>query len=121
MTLEPGSYIILPRTSGCLFNHKNNITTKETHLGAKLFEKNEKAVGAAKFSMTPNFESTVEDIFMKYDLNNTKLLQFPEFKGFCECIGKGGESIKEEFKHEIVKKCQSVDNGESSEEKGLTR
>lgn len=74
MTLEPGSYIILPRSTGCLFNHKGHHSNAKEHAGNRLFEKKEKGVGAAKYAMTPNFESMVEDIFIKYDLNNSKLL-----------------------------------------------
>ena len=45
--------------------------------------------------MSSDFEATVEDIFMKYDINNSKVLQFNEFKGFIDCIGKSEVLFKE--------------------------
>ena len=70
--------------------------------------------------MTSCFEATVEDIFKKYDINNSKVLQFNEFKGFCECIGKSEAMLKEQFKKDLLKKCQSVTKGEADGEEGLT-
>ena len=107
MTLEPGSYIILPRTTGCLLNNKATSSKEkgESNAGTRLFEKKDKAFGVHKYTMTRNFEATVEDIFKKYDVNNSKILQFSEFSGFCECIGKSGDVFKEQFKKDILKKC----------------
>ena len=120
MTLEPGSYIILPRTTGCLLNHKIQTQQKDHNAGVQLFEKKEKIQGTSKYAMTRNFEATIEDIFMKYDVNNSKVLQFSEFRGFCECIGKSGDVFKDQFKKDVLKKCQSVSKSESNEEEGLT-
>lgn len=34
------------------------------------------------------FESTINDIFRKFDMLLNKELTYCEFKGFCECINK---------------------------------
>ena len=47
MTLEPGSYIILPRTTGCLLNHKSQPAAKDPNGGSRLFEKKEKIIPGA--------------------------------------------------------------------------
>ena len=38
--------------------------------------------------MSMLFESTVTDIFRKFDMLLRSELGFSEFKGFCECVGR---------------------------------
>lgn len=38
--------------------------------------------------MSMLFESTVADIFRKFDMLLRRELGFSEFKGFCECVGR---------------------------------
>jgi len=38
--------------------------------------------------MSALFESTVEDIFKKFDMLMNKELGYCEFKGFCDCVAK---------------------------------
>ena len=38
--------------------------------------------------MTPLFETTVTDIFNKFDIHNRKELGWTEFKSFCDVIGR---------------------------------
>lgn len=53
------------------------------------------------------FESTVSDIFRKFDMLLNRELSFTEFRGFYECIGKNLSDA--EFKNEILDKyCSST-------------
>ena len=45
------------------------------------------------------FESTVHDIFRKFDMLLNRELSFTEFRGFYECIGK--TMSESEFKNDI--------------------
>jgi len=56
---------------------------KDTHL--RLFGRDK---NTGQTFMHPLFETTIEDIFNKYDMNMNKVLGYKEFKGFCDCIGK---------------------------------
>ena len=47
------------------------------------------------------FESTLSDIFRKFDMLLNRELSFTEFRGFYECIGKNLSEA--EFRNEILK------------------
>lgn len=53
---------------------------------------------------------TLEDIFRKFDMLLNQELTFCEFKGFCECIGKGNLTEKE-FQTEVLAKFHSTLKG----------
>ena len=97
MNLEPGSYIILPRTTGCTLRRsadavKENIQLMDAH---------------GYFHEL--FESTIHDIFGKFDMLLNRELSFTEFRGFYECIGKNLSEA--EFKNEILEKYCSSSRG----------
>jgi hypothetical protein len=79
--LEAGSYIVLPRTTGCLLRGPE--FKQEASL--KLVEKDRVT---NQYFLHPIFELAIEDVFNKFDMLMNKVLGFREFKGFCECIGK---------------------------------
>ena len=55
------------------------------------------------------FESTIQDVFRKFDMLLNRELSFTEFRGFYECIGK---NLSEgEFKNEILEKYCSSSRG----------
>lgn len=58
-----------------------------------------------KFCMSTLFESTVNDIFRKFDMVLNKELGYLEFKGFCDCVGK--EMSEAEF-NDILGKFSST-------------
>ena len=109
--LPAGQYIIVPRTSGCLFGRsilnevknekkENNITTELYNIETKTF--------------SPIFISTVKDIFKKFDILLNKSLSFREFKQFLECVKSDLANFDEnEFKN-ILAQFQSY-NGSITE------
>lgn len=97
ITLEAGSYIILPRTSGCSLR-KNSGTPNEE---APLLDR--------EGNLSPNFKSCINDIFRKFDMLLNRELSFNEFKGFYECLSKTiGES---DFRSEILDQFSATGKG----------
>lgn len=95
--LEPGSYIFLPRTTGCTLRRPPDARSENI----KMLEKNG--------GLTELVESTITDIFRKFDMLLNRELSYIEFKGFYECLGK---SISEkEFKSQILEKYTSSSRG----------
>jgi hypothetical protein len=77
IVLEPGSYIVVPRTTGCAIRRPLEVDPSD--LVHSLFEEGQPS---------QLFESTVADIFRKFDLVISNTIDFKEFKGFYEIIGK---------------------------------
>ena len=107
LNLPVGQYIILPRTSGCLFgrnvlnNNNNNKTEEIYNLETKTFSQ--------------IFINTVKDIFKKFDILLNKCLNYIEFKKFLECVKKDSNNFTEnEFKI-ILEEYQSY-NGSITEQ-----
>lgn len=76
VVLDPGSYIILPRTTGCTL--RRPIDAVDEHV--ELMDKH----GA----FHELFEITLSDIFRKFDMLLNRELSYSEFRGFFECIGR---------------------------------
>jgi hypothetical protein len=74
--LEPGSYIVVPRTTGCAVRRSDGAEVENI----KLIGSNKKA--------TDLFSSTLDDIFRKFDLVISNTIDFKEFKGLYDIIGK---------------------------------
>jgi hypothetical protein len=101
LVLEEGSYIIVPRTTGCLLRRPENADVENIRLLDQ------------QGGFHPYFEATVNDIFNKFDLVINNAIDFKEFKGFSEMIGKPiGDEMA--FKDQILAKFNS------HPEKGLT-
>ena len=84
--LEPGSYIILPRTTGCRLRRPIGANPEYTSL---LLDK----------QLHPLFLSTIKDVFRKFDITLKAELGFHDFKNLMETCGenitqKDFESIK---------------------------
>jgi hypothetical protein len=60
--------------------------------------------------MHENLETTLEEIFRKFDMLLYRELTFCEFKGFCECIGRSNLTERE-FQTEILSQFHSTDRG----------
>ncbi len=99
LNLEPGNYIILPRTSGCFFGRPQNSNEENTIL----FDEE-------KGDFTPIFKNTILDIFKKFDLLLNQKLMFTEFKGFYSSIFKKQLS-EDEFNNIYLKNYSSHENG----------
>jgi hypothetical protein len=100
LSLPPGNYIILPRTTGCFFGRpydkkQVNVTPLYNHEEKKL---------------TPVFVSTIKDIFKKFDLLLNRKLGNNEFKGFWECI-KNTSISQNEFESSILSRFTNYDKG----------
>lgn len=54
----------------------------------------------------PTFQSTIQDIFNKFDLVINNAIDYNEFKGFSDCIGQPLKDEKE-FEEEILAKYTS--------------
>ncbi|OMJ79270.1 hypothetical protein SteCoe_20738 [Stentor coeruleus] len=87
--LQPGSYVILPRTTGCRLRRPVNAAIEYPSL---LLDK----------QLHPLFLSTIKDIFRKYDIMLKGELGYHEFKNLMETcseniIQKDFENIKANF------------------------
>ena len=105
LNLPSGKYIILPRTSGCLFGKTifNNINVNSENNDTKLYN-----IETKTFSNI--FINTIKDIFKKFDILLNKYLSYKEFKQFLECVKTDNESFNENKFKEITEKYQSYKN-----------
>ena len=55
------------------------------------------------------FDSTINDIFRKFDMLLNRELSYTEFRGFYECLGKN--LSESEFRSEILDKYCSSNRG----------
>ena len=107
LNLPAGQYIIVPRTSGCLFgrpiinnfNNNNNDVNNNTNLYN---------IETKTFSNI--FINAIKDIFKKFDILLNKYLSFKEFKQFLECVKTDNESFNEREFEKIINKYQSFNN-----------
>ena len=96
--LPAGQYLIVPRTSGCLFGRTilNNIKTenkKNENTNTEIYNIENKAFSSI-------FINTVKDIFKKFDILLNKSLGFREFRQFLECVKTDLSNFDEnEFKN----------------------
>ena len=74
--LEPGSYIVVPRTTGCSIRRPIGAISENIRLFNERGQAHEM------------FISTIEDIFRKFDLVISNSIDFKEFKALCDIIGK---------------------------------
>lgn len=86
--LEPGSYIVVPRTTGCAIRRPLDAEPENI----RLVNDNGQA--------SDIFDSTVADIFRKFDLIISNTIDFKEMKGLYDIIGKKITEI--EFKQNIL-------------------
>jgi len=101
-TLEPGQYVVLPRTNGIALQKPQS--QKGTHPVALLTETGQ---------LTPLFEGAIEDIYYRFDTLITNSIDYQEFKDFFE-TATGGDSLAEvDFDAKILA-------GFCSKDKGLT-
>ena len=97
IVLDPGSYIVLPKTSGCLLKRPEDAPMERVKLLT------------VKGDLTDIADSTVQDIFRKFDMLLNRELSYTEFKGFYECINR---SLTEaEYKQKVLKRYCSTENG----------
>ena len=95
--LDPGQYVILPRTNGIALKRPLSAEIEETKL---LDDKNE---------LTDIFQGTLEDIYYRFDTMISNAIEFEEFKDMLETVG---ETItKEDFDSKILTKYTQKDNG----------
>lgn len=97
IVLDPGSYIVLPKTSGCLLRRPTDAPLERVKLLT------------TKGELTDIADSTVQDIFRKFDMLLNRELSFTEFKGFYECINRSLTEI--EYKQKVLKRYCSTENG----------
>jgi hypothetical protein len=74
--LEPGSYIVVPRSTGCSLKRPNGVDPENVRLLNENCEPSEL------------FLSTIADIFRKFDLVISNTIDFKEFKALYDIIGK---------------------------------
>lgn len=95
-TLEPGVYIILPRTTGCCCFGRDY--TRETLADSKL-QLYDRQIG----SLSAIFIGVLKDVFKKLDTGMNRGLRFSEFKTFWKTVLD--EDLKEEnFRNDILPK-----------------
>lgn len=97
LTLEPGSYIILPRTSGCTLRRPEEAVDENISLLEK-----DLVTSPPCYFLHPLFEATIEDIFSKFDMSMNGVLGFQEFKGFMQVIGKADRFELIDFQRNVL-------------------
>ena len=105
LNLPAGQYIIVPRTSGCLFGRPllNNIINNDNNNKTNLYN-----IETKTFSNI--FINTIKDIFKKFDILLNRNLNFKKFKQFLDCVKTDNESFNEKKFEEIINKYQSYNN-----------
>lgn len=99
MELEPGKYIVVPRTTGGLMIKPNSWIDKPR---TPLLDKEGR--------LTKAFESVIEDIFRKFDLFIGRELSFDEFFQLYRCTGKS-DLTEFDFKTNFLEKYCSTSEG----------
>ena len=102
--LPPGQYLIVPRTSGCLFGRSllNNLKTEN-----KINDNVVEIYNVETKIFSSIFINTVKDIFKKFDILLNKSLGFREFKQFLECVKVDTSSFEENVFKNITEEFQS--------------
>lgn len=90
LNLPAGQYIIVPRTSGCLFGRPllNNIINNDNNNKTNLYN-----IETKTFSNI--FINTIKDIFKKFDILLNRNLNFIKFKQFLDCVKTDNETFNE--------------------------
>jgi hypothetical protein len=95
-TLEPGTYLILPRTTGCCCFGRDYTREPSGDTKVQLLDRQ-------KASFTPVFVGVLKDVFRKLDVGMNKGLKFAELKAFWKTVLD--EDLKEEnFKNDLLPK-----------------
>lgn len=119
--LDPGSYIIVPRTTGCSMRKTSNVDHEATPL-------------LEKFGyLTAEAKSCLKDIFRKFDMLLNRVLSYAgkessfkpfhskknpkifflffslEFKAFYECLDK--KITEKQFKEDLLNNFDSTEQG----------
>ncbi len=95
--LDPGFYIILPKSTGCTLKRPVDAVTENI----KMIDKNRR--------INELVHSTIVDIFRKYDMLLTRELTYVEFKGFYECLNK--TISQQEFETQLLNNYASTQKG----------
>ena len=98
MILEPGQYIIVPRTTGCTLKRPDNAEIESIRLMDY------------HGNFHPLLTSTITDIFNKFDLVISNSIDFKEFKIFLEIVGQH-LADPAQFKDQYLSKYNSHDGG----------
>ena len=101
VTLDPGAYIVLPRTTGCLLRRPVDLPSESVSLLSP------------SGSLSELAESTINDVFRKFDMLLNRELSYTEFKGFYECINK--HITETEFRQSILRRFKSSETGISAQ------
>lgn len=107
-TFVPGSYIILPRTTGCCCFRRD--------FPLSAFSEPTILYDHTQNKLTPIFISTLKDIFKKFDISQNKSLKYDEFKAFWKTV-EDKEITEEKFKNTILYKYTR--SSDSLSEKGF--
>jgi hypothetical protein len=75
--LEPGQYVILPRTNGIALQRPVNSNPQNVPL-----------IQGSQDQLSELFEGAIEDIYYRYDTLITNSIDYNEFKDFFETVGE---------------------------------
>ena len=96
-TLEPGTYLVIPKTTGCLCFGKDPLKiNKNKENKSEIFDKEKKC-------LTPIFKNMLKDVFKKFDLARIKLLKYEDFKEFWITV-LDDEITEDVFRIDIINK-----------------
>lgn len=95
VNLEAGSYIIVPRTTGCMLRHFPSEEKKDKPkllvlVGAAAKEARTRHVTTkdGRMTLSSKFETAICDIFSRFDVHNSKKLHYAELKAICDIVEK---------------------------------
>jgi len=94
--LEPGSYIVLPRTTGCAlrgqpfyetFRDPVKLLVLSTSSANDIITRHVTTTDG-NLTLSYLFDATVMDIFARFNSQSQKMLFYNDFKQMCEIINK---------------------------------
>jgi len=100
LILEPGQYLVVPRTTGCGLKRPDHAEAEQISL-----------IDPATGSLHPQFAATLRDIFNKFDLVISNTIECKEFMGFTQIVGKTTVKDEASFKALVLDKYNSNDQG----------
>ena len=127
VNLDPGSYIILPRTTGCLLKRPDpSMLVRGEHVNCLVSSERDttdvlpSAVknSAETMTMSALMEITANEIFSKFDMMETKEWRYKEFKAFCDVIER--QTSSEEFERTLLSRYSSTKHLKRNTSPGLT-
>lgn len=100
-TLEPGQYVVLPRTNGIALQRPQSLPPNGQPVELLNSEN----------TLTDIFEGAIEDIYYRFDTLITNSIDYQEFKDFYETATGGDVLTEQDFETKILSNYCSKGKG----------